>query len=101
MEDKYGMALRVFTEDPQPRKVLHFDVFKLIAERNLFSAVQDEESMLGLLKTHEAKVRLRLEIARHVHERRPKPNFGLTERLGDGFRFCWLITGNRHVGAQR
>ena len=50
---------KVYTSDPQPREVLHFDVFKLIEERELFSMVANE-NIFALVKTNEAKVRARV-----------------------------------------
>eukprot|EP00750_Incisomonas_marina_P009049 INCI15785.2.p1 GENE.INCI15785.2~~INCI15785.2.p1 ORF type:complete len:1069 (-),score=202.37 INCI15785.2:381-3107(-) len=54
MEGHYTEALEVFIIDPQPRKVLHFDVFRLIEDHELFSMVANE-NIFALLTTHEKK----------------------------------------------
>jgi len=56
MENRYAEALEVYTMDPQPREELHFDVFKLIEDYEMFSMVANEASILALLVTHEEKV---------------------------------------------
>lgn len=56
MEEKFGEALRVFTDNPHKRTTLNFDVFKLIEERDLFESVLGQQAIFALLKTHEEKV---------------------------------------------
>ncbi len=57
MEGHFLDALEVFTADPQPRAVLHFDLFRLIEEQNMFTQVANQATIFALLTTHEAKVR--------------------------------------------
>ena len=92
MEGHYTEALEVFIIDPQPRKVLHFDVFRLIEDHELFSMVANE-NIFALLTTHEKKVgacTLHLSVVNALHF-----------RIVISCQTLCTCVGNRYVGLQR
>lgn len=104
MEGHYTEALEVFIIDPQPRKVLHFDVFRLIEDHELFSMVANE-NIFALLATHEEKVGLVLNAVAALLAA-PLVQFVCVLFFSDcallfvRFPVCTCV-GNRYVGLQR